>query len=98
VALVTPCFVFIHVPRTGGTSARSAIMARFPDAMYSDGSPADSPWPLDGCGDRITVLLTLTFDQKGLRDSQNRHLNAKHSMPLRVLLIAKIRSRSRSPF
>jgi hypothetical protein len=49
-ALLTPEFVFIHVPRTGGTSTRSAILARFPDALDSDGSPANGPSPNDACG------------------------------------------------
>jgi hypothetical protein len=35
VALVTPEFVFIHVPRTGGTSTRAAILAKFPSAFDS---------------------------------------------------------------
>jgi hypothetical protein len=46
VALITPNFVFIHVPRTGGTSARAAILARFPDAIDS----GDGESRIDACG------------------------------------------------
>jgi hypothetical protein len=52
VALVTPEFVFIHVPRTGGTSTRSGILAKFPDAF--DTCPHRGPCPCapfnDACG------------------------------------------------
>jgi hypothetical protein len=51
VALITSDFVFIHVPRTGGTSTRTALLARYPDAIDSDHSPAlDSDLALDACG------------------------------------------------
>lgn len=73
-ALVTPEFVFVHVPRTGGTSARAAILERFPDALDSDGHPAaqgdDCNYRLDACGVPIPPQQHLgasKLERRGIR-------------------------------
>jgi hypothetical protein len=75
VALITPNFVFIHVPRTGGTSTRAAILARFPDAVDSDGSPASRDSTKDACGVSIPPEQHIAASKLERRD--HRYLTYK---------------------
>jgi hypothetical protein len=72
VAIVTSKFVFVHVPRTGGTSARAAILASFPDARDSNGSRANFACRKDACGVGIPPEQHIAASKLERRDDTMR--------------------------